>query len=161
MSRPLLPESSLAPHVREQIQSFHRNVVDAVTAAIARDPVVVVGMAQNPFVKKARRALEAAGVPFTYLEYGSYLSQWKERLAIKLWSGFPTFPQVFVRGTLIGGFTDVRAHARRRQLAAAARLALTRTSSVVTAPLGAAAHADHGAVGPRSVATSPSGIAHG
>jgi len=106
-TRPLLPESSLAPHVREQIQSYHRNVVDAVVAAIARDPVVVVGMAQNPFVKKARRALETAGVPFTYLEYGSYLSQWKERLAIKLWSGFPTFPQVFVRGTLIGGFTDV------------------------------------------------------
>src|SRR5688572_8911914 len=70
-SRPLLPESSLAPHVSEKIQSFHRNVVDAITAAIARDPVVVVGMAQNPFVKKARRALETAGVPFTYLEYGS------------------------------------------------------------------------------------------
>jgi glutaredoxin-related protein len=25
-----------------------------------------------------------------------------------MWSGFPTFPQVFVRGTLIGGFTDTR-----------------------------------------------------
>jgi glutaredoxin-related protein len=106
-TRPVLPESSLAPHVAEQIHGFHRNVVDAVAAAIARDPVVVVGMAQNPFVKKARRALEAAGVTFTYLEYGSYLSQWRERLAIKLWSGWPTFPQVFVRGTLIGGFTDV------------------------------------------------------
>ena len=30
-------------------------------------------------------------------------SEWKKRLAIKLWSGWPTFPQVFVRGTLIGG----------------------------------------------------------
>lgn len=69
--------------------------------------MVVVGMAQNPFVKKARAALEKAGIPFTYLEYGSYFSQWKERLAIKLWSGWPTFPQVFVRGTLVGGFTDV------------------------------------------------------
>ncbi|MDB4971522.1 MAG: hypothetical protein JWN44_7211, partial [Myxococcales bacterium] len=27
----------------------------------------------------------------------------KRRLAIKLWSGWPTFPQVFVRGTLLGG----------------------------------------------------------
>jgi glutaredoxin-related protein len=42
-------------------------------------------------------------VTYKYLEYGSYLSQWKTRLAIKLWSGFPTFPQVYVNGTLIGG----------------------------------------------------------
>jgi hypothetical protein len=37
-------------------------------------------------------------VAHTYLEYGSYFSKWKERLAIKLWSGWPTFPQVFVDG---------------------------------------------------------------
>jgi monothiol glutaredoxin len=30
----------------------------------------------------------------------------KERLAIKLWSGWPTFPQVYVHGVLIGG-TDL------------------------------------------------------
>jgi glutaredoxin-related protein len=50
-----------------------------------------------------RQALDEAGVPYSYLEYGSYFSKWGERLAIKLWSGWPTFPQVFVNGTLIGG----------------------------------------------------------
>jgi glutaredoxin-related protein len=60
-------------------------------------------MAQNPHVRKVRRSLDEAGVTYRYLEYGSYLSKWKERLAIKLWSGWPTFPQVFVRGVLIGG----------------------------------------------------------
>jgi glutaredoxin-related protein len=33
---------------------------------------------------------------------------WKQRLAIKMWSGWPTFPQVFVRGVLVGGFEDTR-----------------------------------------------------
>ena len=66
-------------------------------------------MAQNPHVKRARRALEAAGVEFHYLEYGSYLTGWRRRLAIKMWSGWPTFPQVFVRGTLIGGANGARA----------------------------------------------------
>jgi glutaredoxin-related protein len=65
--------------------------------------VVVVGMAQNPHVRNVRKALGAAGVEYRYLEYGSYLSRWRERLAIKLWSGWPTFPQVFVRGVLLGG----------------------------------------------------------
>ena len=55
------------------------------------------------------QALTEAGVAFSYLEYGSYFSQWKERLAIKMWSGWPTFPQVFVHGTLVGGFTDLQA----------------------------------------------------
>ncbi len=47
--------------------------------------------------------LNEAKIAFTYIEYGSYFSEWRKRLAIKLWSGWPTFPQVFVRGELIGG----------------------------------------------------------
>lgn len=66
-------------------------------------------MAQNPHVRKVRSELREAGIEFHYLEYGSYLSSWAPRLAIKLWSGWPTFPQVFVRGTLIGGEELTRA----------------------------------------------------
>jgi glutaredoxin-related protein len=82
---------------------FHAAVVHEVKDAVARDAVVVVGMAQNPHVKNVRKVLDDAGVKYTYLEYGSYFSAWRERLAIKLWSGWPTFPQVFVRGVLLGG----------------------------------------------------------
>lgn len=106
--RPLLPDAARTPQVAEVTANYHRNVVDAVRDAVANNPVVVVGMAQNPHVKKVRQALDEAGVRFTYLEYGSYFGQWKERLAIKLWSGWPTFPQVFVRGTLIGGNAETR-----------------------------------------------------
>jgi monothiol glutaredoxin len=101
--RPLLDAEHTAPEAARFIASFHAEVVRDVSAAVASDAVVVVGMAQNPHVKKARKALDDAGVAFTYLEYGSYFSEWKQRLAIKLWSGWPTFPQVFVRGTLLGG----------------------------------------------------------
>ena len=94
---------TLAPAAAEQRKSFHADTIAEVEKAIETHPVVVVGMAQNPFVKKARQALGEAGIDFHYLEYGSYLSEWKKRLAIKLWSGWPTFPQVFVRGVLIGG----------------------------------------------------------
>jgi monothiol glutaredoxin len=89
--------------------TFHTDIVREVREAVERDPVVVVGMAQNPVVKKVRQALTEAKIAFTYLEYGSYLGEWKKRLAIKLWSGWPTFPQVFVRGVLIGGNAETRA----------------------------------------------------
>ena len=106
--RPILPFDALSSEAQAAVSSFHRDVVEEVRAAVERDEVVVVGMAQNPHVKKARQALDEAKIPFTYLEYGSYLKGWKRRLAIKMWSGWPTYPQVFVRGVLIGGNSDLR-----------------------------------------------------
>src|SRR5690606_1878264 len=86
--RPLLDDDHKTDHVRREIASFHADIVAQVAAAVSSQPVVVVGMTVNPFVKRARKALTAAGIEFTYLEYGGYTSQWKQRLAIKLWSGW-------------------------------------------------------------------------
>ncbi len=102
-NRSRLDEKSVASTALSAMQSFHADVVRDVQESVRLDRVVVVGMAQNPHVARVRKALDEAGVKYTYLEYGSYLSMWKERLAIKLWSGWPTFPQVFVKGSLIGG----------------------------------------------------------
>jgi monothiol glutaredoxin len=103
MSRPQLDPSRISPAASTRLAVFHADVVSTVERAVKDSPVVVIGMGGNPHVKKVRAALENAGVAFQYIGYGSYASKWKERLAIKLWSGWPTFPQVFVRGTLIGG----------------------------------------------------------
>ena len=101
--RNILAVSRISSDAAAKLGAFHADVVSEVQAAVERDPVVVVGMAQNPHVKNVRKALTEAKIAFTYLEYGSYFSEWKKRLAIKLWSGWPTFPQVFVRGVLVGG----------------------------------------------------------
>jgi monothiol glutaredoxin len=108
-SRPRLDEQSVAPAALSAMESFNADVVREVRESVRRNRVLVVGMAQNPHVRKVRQALDEAGVTYTYLEYGSYFSKWRERLAIKLWSGWPTFPQVFVNGTLIGGEDLTRA----------------------------------------------------
>ncbi len=78
-----------------------------VQAAIAGNAVVVVGMKQNPMPTKARKALDAQSIPYKYLEYGSYLNTWRRRNALKMWTGWPTFPMIFVKGVLIGGATDL------------------------------------------------------
>jgi glutaredoxin-related protein len=101
--RPQLDERRIALGALSAMGRFHSEVVQEVDQAVRRDDVVVVGMAMNPHVRKVRRALDEAGITHTYLEYGGYLARWRERLAIKLWSGWATFPQVFVRGVLIGG----------------------------------------------------------
>jgi glutaredoxin-related protein len=102
-----LPADKIGPTATEVIANFHRDVVEEVAAAAAKHPVLVVGMRGNPFVKKARELLTAEGVEFAYREYGSYLSKWRERLAIKLWAGYPLFPMVFFDGVLVGGHSEL------------------------------------------------------
>jgi glutaredoxin-related protein len=108
MPRPILDESAIHPAVRAQVASHQAEIVREVQAAVARHPVVVVGMRANPFPKKARRALDAAGVAHHDLDYGGYLSDWRRRNALKMWSGWPTFPMVFVKGQLVGGANDLQ-----------------------------------------------------
>lgn len=103
MNREILPQDRLEPEALNQMANYHSDIVKEVQTAISTNKVVIVGMRQNPVVKSAKKALTSAGIPFTYLEYGSYFSMWKQRLAIKLWSGWPTYPQVFFNGKLVGG----------------------------------------------------------
>lgn len=107
--RALLANDHIHPAAAAKMAAFHADVVQEVKAAVSSKDVVVVGMAQNPHVKNVRKALDDAGVAFTYLEYGSYFGGWQRRLAIKMWSGWPTFPMVFVNGTLVGGADDLKA----------------------------------------------------
>lgn len=107
MPRPILEESYIHSAIREKIASHQQAIVREVQAAIAKHSVVVVGMGMNPFPKKARKALDAAAVAYEYLEYGNYFNSWRRRNALKLWTGWPTFPMVFVKGMLVGGATDV------------------------------------------------------
>ena len=107
MPRSILDETQIHSVVRERVARHHAEIVQEVQAAVRAHPVVVVGMAQNPFPRRARRALEAAGVPYHYLAYGSYFGDWRRRNALKMWTGWPTFPMVFVKGMLVGGADDL------------------------------------------------------
>ena len=109
MPRPVLTEVNIHPAIRAKISNLHSDILMEVQAAIAKHPVVVVGLGINPMPKRARKALDAAGVSYHYLEYGNYFNTWRKRNALKMWTGWPTFPMVFVKGTLVGGATDVDA----------------------------------------------------
>jgi len=107
MTRPVLDPSRLHPAILDQVANHHSDLLTEVQDAIAANTVLVVGMAGNPFCSKARKLLRRAGVAHKYLEYGSYLSQWRRRNVLKMWTGWPTMPMVFVKGQLIGGATDL------------------------------------------------------
>ncbi len=107
MPRSILAEAQIHPAVRDTVAAYRAEIVKEVQAAVAANPIVVVGMRQNPFPKKARKLLDAAGLAYRYLEYGSYFGGYRRRLSLKMWTGWPWFPMVFVNGVLIGGASDL------------------------------------------------------
>jgi monothiol glutaredoxin len=121
MARQVLSEDRIHPAARDKVAAYEAEVLNEVQAAIGANPIVVVGMRQNPFPKKARKLLDAAGLAYKYLEYGSYLSEWRTRLAIKMWTGWPTFPQIFVKGVLVGGASDLERLLKNGELQSARR----------------------------------------
>ncbi len=108
MPRAVLDEAQIHPAIREKVAHNRDEIVKEVKAAVASHDVVIVGMAINPHPRRARRMLAAKGVAFHYLEYGSYLNEWRRRTALKMWTGWPTFPMIFVKGVLIGGASDLQ-----------------------------------------------------
>ena len=109
MPRPVLDETHIHPAIRTRVAESRQGIVREVMSAIEANDIVVVGMAVNPYPKKARKLLEDAKQAFKYLEYGSYLSGWRDRNAIKMWTGWPTFPLVFVKGMFLGGADELKA----------------------------------------------------
>ncbi len=105
--RPILEQTRIHPAIHDKIANLHQEILREVQEAIDKHDIVVVGMAINPHPKRAKKALEAKGLAYEYLEYGSYLSRWRPRTALKMWTGWPTFPMIFIKRTFIGGADDL------------------------------------------------------
>jgi monothiol glutaredoxin len=109
MSRLIVEESRIHPGARAKIHSNHREIVEECQRAVDEHDVVIIGMKQNPVPKRARKILDGRQVAYHYLEFGSYLGPWRRRNALKMWTGWPTFPMIFVKGMFIGGCAELEA----------------------------------------------------
>lgn len=108
MSRSILDSSKIHGAISERVENYHRSIVAEVEAATQENDLVVVGMKGNPHCKKARKVLDERRAEYVYMEYGSYLGEWRRRSALKMWTGWPTFPMVFYKGTLVGGASELK-----------------------------------------------------
>ena len=104
-----LPHPPVHPAVAKAQTDFQNDLVAEVSKIVATEKVVLVGVSGLQPGKKAKQLLEAKGIAHRYLEYGSYFKGWRRRLALKIWVGWPTFPLVFIKGTFVGGGSDLKA----------------------------------------------------
>ena len=75
MARQILDATKIHPKALNVIETNYADIVTEVQAAINENALVIVGMAQNPAPKRARKALDEIGVDHTYLEYGNYFKE--------------------------------------------------------------------------------------
>lgn len=109
MTRSVLPNDRIDEAIRAQVNTDYADTVTEVRETVEHEPLVVIGMEYNPHVARARKALDKAGISYKYLGYGGYTKEWRRRTAIKMWSGWHSFPQVFVNGSLVGGADQILA----------------------------------------------------
>ena len=109
MPREILDPKNIHESIQNIVSDQHADIITEVKGAVANNAIVIVGMAQNPAPKRARKVLDELNIDYHYLEYGSYFKEWRRRNALKMWTGWSTFPIIFVKGTLIGGSSDMRA----------------------------------------------------
>ena len=109
MPREILDPKNIHASIQKIVSDQHADIITEVKEAVVNNAIVIVGMAQNPAPKRARKVLDELNITYHYLEYGSYFKEWRRRNALKMWTGWSTFPIIFVKGTLIGGSSDMRA----------------------------------------------------
>jgi len=113
MARQILANTAIHPSIHHKLGKGYgkgvdqEGIIENIKNAAQNTPVLVLGMRQNPVCRAVQKNLKKGNVDFKYLEYGSYFSEWQPRLAIKMWTGWPTFPMVFVNGLLVGGNHEV------------------------------------------------------
>jgi monothiol glutaredoxin len=114
--------------LREQIQK----VIDDEPVALFMKGTPNLVMCGNS--DRALRALQAAGAPVTAVDI---LPDPRIRQELSALSGWPTIPQIFVRGELIGGADIVEELASNGELVAKLDevLGVERTQTVKTVPL--------------------------
>jgi len=102
------PRPPIHPAIANVQAAFHADLVEEVAKAAASEKVLVVGVSGLQPGRRARKLLDEQKVPYKYLQYGSYFRGWRRRLALKMWLGWPTFPLIFIKGTFIGGGSDLK-----------------------------------------------------
>lgn len=117
MSRTILDESQIHPAILQRVVNYERDLVDEVSAAVDANDVVIVGMAYNPHCMRAQKLLKSRGVEHVYLEYGGYQNLWRRRLALKMWTGWSTFPLCFHKGIFVGGADELASLLKSGELA--------------------------------------------
>jgi monothiol glutaredoxin len=111
MTRRVLAADLATPAANAAIDRYKRDVLDEALAAVDAHDVVIIGMHQNMVVKGAQKLLRERGTPFHVVLHGNYLrlSDYRTRLVFKMYTGWPTFPMVFVKGTFVGGRAELKA----------------------------------------------------
>ncbi len=107
MSRLIFDSKNISEDALKQISAMQSSIVKEVSSAVESNDVLVVGMKGNPHCIQAVKTLKSKNISHQYLEYGSYLKGWRKRLSLKIWIGWKTFPMVFIKGTFIGGKTEL------------------------------------------------------
>ena len=93
----------ISEEAQARLSDFHQPLIEQLQQEIHSHDIVVVGLAYQPSTQRVIKELNKLDCLTQCIEISPWIGSSEKRLAIKIWSGWPSFPQIFVRGMLIGG----------------------------------------------------------
>lgn len=90
------------------INKQYTDLLTNLSIKIETDTIVVLDMSNGTYMEKIQSIFRMKGLEIDLQEFGTPFTKKNEREAIKAWSGWQTFPQIFVNGYLIGGYIELK-----------------------------------------------------
>ena len=98
----------LSKDAQNEIALFQQSFVEELQCMINNFDIVVIGVQLSSRNRQVSSLLQATNHTVKELYLRPWMMDKHKKLAVMLWSGWPTFPQIFIRGMLIGGEQELR-----------------------------------------------------
>ncbi|GJQ15509.1 hypothetical protein GpartN1_g7300.t1 [Galdieria partita] len=94
---------------REFMEDCHLSLNERLEKLVHRRPVMLFmkGTPDKPFCKFSRRMVEILNGEGIHFDYFNILADYQVRQGLKGYSNWPTYPQLYVKGELVGGLDIV------------------------------------------------------
>jgi glutaredoxin-related protein len=83
-------------------------LLTSISVSVEKNTCVVITIENGPYTRQILEILKDNGIEVQLIEIGTPFTKIKEREMVKIWSGWDSFPQIYLNGFLLGGYEELK-----------------------------------------------------
>jgi glutaredoxin-related protein len=94
-------------YIRKSTKQFD-DLLTSISVSVEKNTCVVITIENGPYTRQILEILKENGIEVQLIEIGTPFTKIKEREMVKIWSGWDSFPQIYLNGFLLGGYEELK-----------------------------------------------------